>query len=113
MRCYAPVAPTPKLVPPIAHFVLLAPSRLQLALSLVSNALAVITALLALLHGLVSIAAEATTVLTALALQRPAPYKCLLSAAGALCKSKAQRSSWKQPSAMPIVSGTSRRATVC
>jgi hypothetical protein len=90
-----------------------APSLQQQALHLVSNALEVTIVLLELPHGLVSIAVEATTALTALVLQRPAPTKCLRLADGELCKSKAPLSSWKQPTASTTASGTSRQATAC
>ena len=99
------------LVPRTVRFALLAPTPLQLALLLVSNALAATTVLLAPLHGLVLIAAEATTVPTALALQRPAPTKCLLLADGALSNFKALHSSWKQPTVSITASGTLRQAT--
>ena len=91
----------------------MAPSPLQLALHRVSNVQAATTALLAPLHGLVSIAVVAATALTALALQRPAPSKCLQLADGALYKSKALHSSWKQPTASTTASGTLRQATAC
>ncbi len=84
---------------PAAHPALLAPSLLPLALHCVNHALVATSALLAPRPGLVSIAGAATTAPAALALQRPAPFKCPQLADGALCKSKALRSSWKQPRA--------------
>ena len=101
------------LLPPIALPVSRAPSQAPLAPHRASNALVAIFALLAPPPGLVSIAAEATTALTALALQRPALTKCLQLADGALCKSKALHSSWKQPAASITASGTSHQATAC
>ena len=97
----------------IARSVQLTPSPQKLAPRRVSNALAVTIALLAPHHGLVSIADAATTAPTALVLQRPAPTKCLLLADGALSKSKALHSSWKQPTASTTASGTLRQATAC
>ena len=96
---------------PPAHSVQLAPLLLQLALRCVNNALVATIVLLAPLFGLVSIAAVATTVPTALALQHPAPIRCLHLADGALYKFKAPHSSWKQPTASITASGTSRQAT--
>jgi hypothetical protein len=113
MPLFAPKAPTPMLALQTARSVQLAPSPLHLALRRVSNALAATFALQAPLHGLDSIADAATTAPTALVLQRPAPTKCLLLADGALSKSKALHSSWKQPTASTTASGTSRQATAC
>jgi hypothetical protein len=96
-----------------AHLVLQALSLLQLALHLVSSVLAATSALLAPPHGLVSIAAKATSALTALVLQHLAPTKYLQLADGALCKSKALHSLWKQPVVSITASGTSHQATAC
>ena len=79
----------------------------------VSNALAATFVQQAPLHGLVSIAAVATTAPTALALQLPAPSKYPQQADGALCRSKALHSSWKQLVASITASGISRQATAC
>ena len=79
----------------------------------VSNALAATFVQQAPLHGLVSIAAVATTAPTALALQLPAPSKYPQQADGALCRSKALNSSWKQLVASITASGISRQATAC
>ncbi len=88
-----------------------APSHLYMALPLVNNALVGTSALLAPLHGLALIAAEATTAPTALALQRPALFKCLQLADGVPYKSKALHSSRKQVTALTTASGTLRQAT--
>ena len=96
----------PWLALPIVNSVLLVLSLQQLAQHHVSNVQAVTTVLLAPPPGLVSIAAEATTAPTALALQRPAPFKCLQLADGALSKSKALHFLWKQPAASITASGT-------
>ena len=109
----APKAPTPILALPTARSVQLAPSPPRLAPHRASNALAATTVLLAPLRGLASIAAEATTALTALALQPPALTKCLQLADGAIYKSKALHSLWKQPTASTTASGTLRQATAC
>ena len=98
---------------PTAFSVLLALLSLQLAPPIVSNALAATFVQQAPLHGLVSIAAVATTAPTALALQLPAPSKYPQQADGALCRSKALNSSWKQLVASITASGISRQATAC
>ena len=98
---------------PTARYALLALSPLQRAIRRVSNALAAISVLLAPLRGIVSIADAATTALTALALQRPALTKCLQLADGAIYKSKALHSLWKQPVVSITASGTSHQATAC
>ena len=109
----APEAPSQILEPPPVRRVFQAPSLHQLAPHRASNALAATSVLLAPLRGLVSIADAATTAPTALVLQHPAPTKCLQLEDGALYKSKAQHSSWKQLSASITASGTSRQATAC
>jgi len=96
---------------PAARSVLLALSPLQLAPPFVSDALAATTALMAPPPGLVLTADVATTALTALAPQLHVLTKCLQVADGALCKSKALPSSWKQPTASTTASGTSRQVT--
>ena len=101
------------LVLPTARSVQLAPSPSRLAPHRASNALAATTVLLAPLRGLVSIADAATTALTALALQPPALTKCLQLADGAIYKSKALHSLWKQPTASTTAFGTSRQAMAC
>ena len=113
MPQYAPKALSLTLVHPAAHSVLRAPSLLQLALHHVSNALAATTVLLAPHHGLILIVAEAATAQMGLVLLRPALFKCLQLADGALYKCKAPLSSWKQPNASNTASGTSRQATAC
>jgi len=108
----APKAP-PMRVLQTARSVQLASSPLQLAPHRARNALVATFVQLAHRHGLVSTAAAETTAPTALVLQRPAPTKCLLLADGALSKSKALHSSWKQPTASITASGTLRQATAC
>ena len=91
---------------PTARSALPAHSPPQLAPHCVNSALAVITVLLAPHHGLILIAAEATTALTALVLQLPAPFKCLHLVDGVLCKSKALLFSRIQPAASINAFGT-------
>lgn len=92
----------------------LAPSPLQLdqcPLRRASSALAATSVLQALFHGLTSTAAEAATALPALAPLSPAPIKCPQLADGALLKSKALHSMWKQRNVSITASGTLHQAT--
>jgi hypothetical protein len=93
--------------------VLLVPSPHQLALRHARNALAATFVQLAHRHGLILIAAGATTAPMALVPRHPAPFKCLQLADGAIYKSKALHSLWKQPTASTTASGTLHQATAC
>ena len=74
---------------PAALSVQLAPLPPPMVLLRVNNVLVATFVQQAPLRGLNLTAAEATTALMALALQFPAPFKCLRLSDGVLCKSKA------------------------